>query len=62
MLKRLDQLIIKPAFRTHLRTPDPEKPLTEAERAALKHHVEFDPDLFVAQERVEFSTALSLEK
>ncbi len=62
VLKRLDQLIIKPAFRTHLRVPDPEKPLTEAERAALKRHIEFDPDLFVAQERVEFSTALSLEK
>jgi uncharacterized alpha-E superfamily protein len=45
-----------------LRTPDPDKPLTDAERAALKRHIEFDPDLFVAQERVELSTAPSLEK
>ena len=53
---------MKPAFRSHVRTPDPDKPLSDAERAALKRHIEFDPDLFVAQERVELSTAPSLEK
>jgi uncharacterized circularly permuted ATP-grasp superfamily protein/uncharacterized alpha-E superfamily protein len=62
VLRRLHQLVVKPAFRTHLRTPDPDTPLGEAERAALKRHIEFDPDLFVAQERVEFSTAPSLEQ
>ncbi len=62
VLKHLEKLIIKPAFRSHLRMPDPEKPLTEDECKALRRHIEFDPDLFVAQERVEFSTAPSLEK
>jgi uncharacterized circularly permuted ATP-grasp superfamily protein/uncharacterized alpha-E superfamily protein len=57
VLEHLDELILKPAFRSHLRMPDPEKPLSDAERDALKRNIEFDPDLFVAQERVEFSTA-----
>jgi len=57
VLEHLDELIVKPAFRTHLRAPDPEKPLSETEREALKCQIEFDPDLFVAQERVELSTA-----
>jgi uncharacterized circularly permuted ATP-grasp superfamily protein/uncharacterized alpha-E superfamily protein len=57
VLEHLDELVVKPAFRSHLRTPDPHKPLSEEECAALKRHIEFDPDLFVAQERVEFSTA-----
>jgi len=62
VIKRLDELIVRPAFRSHLRTPDSEKPPGEDEREALKRHIEFDPDMFVAQERVEFSTAPALEK
>lgn len=62
VLEHLDELIVKPAFRSHLRGPDPEKPLGAAERAALKRHIEFDPDLFVAQERVQLSTAPACEK
>ncbi len=62
VVERLDKLVIKPAFRTHLRTPDPDKPLSEAERDTLKRHIAFDPDLFAAQERVEFSTAPTWEK
>jgi uncharacterized circularly permuted ATP-grasp superfamily protein/uncharacterized alpha-E superfamily protein len=62
VIKHLDELIIRPAFRSHLRTPDPDKPLTDEGRAALRRHIEFDPDMFVAQERVEFSTAPALEK
>ena len=57
VLDHLDELVVKPAFRSHLRAPDPGKPLSKAELAALKRHVEFDPDLFVAQERVQLSTA-----
>jgi uncharacterized circularly permuted ATP-grasp superfamily protein/uncharacterized alpha-E superfamily protein len=57
VVEHLDKLVIKPAFRSHLRVPDPEKPLSETERAALKRHIQFDPDLFVAQERVALSTA-----
>ena len=59
VLEHLDELVVKPAFRTHLRAPDPDKPLSAKEREALKRHIEFDPDLFVAQERVELSTAPS---
>jgi len=50
VLKNLDRLIVKPAFRTHVE-------LAEAGREELKRRIEFDPDLFVAQERVELSTA-----
>lgn len=50
VLKNLGQLVVKPAFRTHLE-------LAEAGSEELKRRIEFDPDLFVAQERVELSTA-----
>ena len=52
VLKNLDKLVVKPAFRTHMK-------IAEAEREELKRRIEFDPDLFVAQERVELSTAPS---
>ena len=50
VLKNLDKLVVKAAFRTHLK-------IAEAESEELKRRIEFDPDLFVAQERVELSTA-----
>jgi uncharacterized circularly permuted ATP-grasp superfamily protein/uncharacterized alpha-E superfamily protein len=59
VLEHLDDLVIKPAFRTRARERDPEKPLTPKERDDLRRHIEFDPDLFVAQERVRYSTAPS---
>ena len=62
VLKHLDELVVKPAFRTHLRAPDPDKPLSDAERDALRKQIEFDPDLFVAQERIELSAAPTCEK
>ena len=55
VLKNLDSLVVKPAFRTHLK-------IAEAEGDELKRRIEFDPDLFVAQERVELSTAPSWYK
>ncbi len=55
VLKNLDKLVVKPAFRTHLK-------LAEAEKEELKRRIQFDPDLFVAQERVELSTAPSWDK
>ena len=55
VLKNLDRLVVKPAFRTHLK-------IAEAEREELKRRIEFDPDLFVAQERVELSTAPAWQK
>jgi uncharacterized circularly permuted ATP-grasp superfamily protein/uncharacterized alpha-E superfamily protein len=59
VFEHLDDLVIKPAFRTYVQNLDPEKPLTAPECDELKRRIEFDPDLFVAQERVEFSTAPS---
>jgi len=59
VLEHLDKLVLKPAFRTHFRAPDPDKPLSAKEREALRRHIEFDPDLFVAQERVQLSSAPS---
>ncbi|MEI8291074.1 MAG: circularly permuted type 2 ATP-grasp protein [Verrucomicrobiota bacterium] len=55
VLKNLDSLVVKPAFRTHLK-------IANAERNELKQRIEFDPDLFVAQEQVELSTAPSWKK
>jgi uncharacterized circularly permuted ATP-grasp superfamily protein/uncharacterized alpha-E superfamily protein len=55
VLEHLDKLIVKPAFRTS-------QNLLEGGREKLKRRIEFDPDLFVAQERVELSTAPSWEK
>ena len=55
VLKNLDRLVVKPAFRTHLK-------IVEAENEELRWRIEFDPDLFVAQERVELSTAPAWRK
>jgi uncharacterized circularly permuted ATP-grasp superfamily protein/uncharacterized alpha-E superfamily protein len=57
VLANLDKLILKPAFRSHTPFVDPAKSLTASERDQLRRRIEFDPDLFVAQERVELSTA-----
>ncbi len=57
VLKNLDKLIVKPAFRSHVPLLESGKPLAENERERLRRRIEFDPDLFVAQEHVEFSTA-----
>jgi uncharacterized circularly permuted ATP-grasp superfamily protein/uncharacterized alpha-E superfamily protein len=59
VLKNLERFVMKPAFRSYAQTLDVEKSLTAPERDELKRRIEFDPDLFVAQERVEFSTAPS---
>ena len=53
VLENLDKLSIKPAFRAAEYFDDK---LTAAE---LKKQIEFDPDLFVAQERVDLSNAPS---
>jgi len=56
VLKNLDKLIVKPAFRPYASFLTSQKP-PEDERELLRRRIEFDPDLFVAQERVELSTA-----
>jgi uncharacterized circularly permuted ATP-grasp superfamily protein/uncharacterized alpha-E superfamily protein len=50
VLKNLERLVIKPAFRTHV-------DLSGLGEEKLKRRIEFDPDLFVAQERVELANA-----
>ena len=57
VVENLDRLVVKPAFRSHVRIADPGKPPGTAEREALRRRIEFDPDLYVAQERIEWSTA-----
>ena len=56
VLENLDKLVVKPAFRTHVRCSIRKTTRWKRTRT-LKRRIEFDPDLFVAQERVEFSTA-----
>jgi uncharacterized circularly permuted ATP-grasp superfamily protein/uncharacterized alpha-E superfamily protein len=59
VLEHLDELQFKPAFRTRVREFDPGKQLSQQEREELRRHIQFDPDLFVAQEKVDLSTAAS---
>jgi len=59
VLDNLEELFVKPAFRTHQRTPDPAKPLSIEELDQLRRQILFNPDLFVAQERVGMSSAPS---
>jgi uncharacterized circularly permuted ATP-grasp superfamily protein/uncharacterized alpha-E superfamily protein len=61
VLEHLDELVVKPAFRSAVRLTDSDLPPGKTERAALQRQIAFDPDLFVAQERVPFSTAPSWE-
>jgi uncharacterized circularly permuted ATP-grasp superfamily protein/uncharacterized alpha-E superfamily protein len=60
VLENLEKLFVKPAFRPHTRNANLEE-LASIDRAELKRRIEFDPDLFVAQEHVEFSNAPSLD-
>ncbi len=53
----LDKLVVKPAFRSHGAFIIPSRASAENETDALRRRIQFDPDLFVAQERVELSTA-----
>src|SRR3984957_1566682 len=57
VLKNLENLVIKPAFRNRLHLPDPDRKLTDIQRSELRRRIEFDPDLFVAQENVKLSSA-----
>jgi uncharacterized circularly permuted ATP-grasp superfamily protein/uncharacterized alpha-E superfamily protein len=57
VLENLDKLVVKSAFRSHAANLISRKARVESEREALCRRIEFDPDLFVAQERVELSTA-----
>ena len=57
VLENLDSLVVKPAFRTPHLNSDLHQPASNAELEQLRRRIEFDPDLYVAQERVGFSAA-----
>lgn len=57
VLDHLDRLSVKSAFRMAIRGLDGNSAPTPAEREGLRRRIEFDPDMFVAQERIERSVA-----
>jgi uncharacterized circularly permuted ATP-grasp superfamily protein/uncharacterized alpha-E superfamily protein len=59
VLEHLDELYLKPAFREPSAQFHAQNPLADGERAHLHRRIQFDPDLFVAQERIPLSTAPS---
>ena len=59
--QRLDQLVIKSAFRTRGREVNFGGNLSAAERAALLERIRFAPDRWAAQEKIQFSTSPTWE-
>ena len=59
VLEHLDELFVKPAFRSRVRGMEPGRELTSSERDALKRNIQFRPHLFVGQQRLELSRAPS---
>ncbi len=59
VLAHLDELFVKPAFRSRLRGLDPDKPSSAKEREALRRAIEFQPHLFAGHEWLRLSTAPS---
>src|SRR6266536_2692409 len=57
VLEHLDELFVKPAFRSRVRGMEPRRDLSTSERDALKRGIEFRPHLFVGQQRLELSRA-----
>jgi uncharacterized alpha-E superfamily protein len=57
VLEHLDEMLVQPAFRSHTgAAPDVSGPREEA-NGELRRQIEFQPELYVAQERMTFSTA-----
>jgi uncharacterized circularly permuted ATP-grasp superfamily protein/uncharacterized alpha-E superfamily protein len=57
VLDHLDELFVKPAFRSRRQGSNPERGLTAAERGQLADAIRFQPHQYVAQERVVLSVA-----
>lgn len=57
VLANLHKLIVKPAFRPHATFANAGKSRVPTDEEELRRRIEFDPDQFVAQERVELSAA-----
>lgn len=60
ILEHLDELYVKPAFRTPVPSHMPHGPLGKADRALLERTIAFQPHLHVGQEWIHLSTAPSL--
>ena len=57
VLANLDKIFVKPAMRSGAKGMTPGGAMSGAELDALKQRIRFQPHLYVAQERVELSTA-----
>jgi len=57
VLKHLDDLFVKSAFRSERKGSNPERDLTQTEREVLARAIRFQPHQYVAQERVVLSSA-----
>ena len=57
VLEHLDELFVKPAFRSRVKGSRVERDLTAAERDALARAIRFQPHQYVAQERAVLSVA-----
>jgi len=60
VLEHLEQLYVKPAFRSRVVGMKPGEKMTREERAQLARRIQFQPHEFVAQEWVDLSSAPSL--
>jgi uncharacterized circularly permuted ATP-grasp superfamily protein/uncharacterized alpha-E superfamily protein len=58
--QHLDELFVRPAFRSGMRRIEATGRLTEKERESLKRRLRFQPHLYVAQELIQLSTAPSI--
>jgi uncharacterized circularly permuted ATP-grasp superfamily protein/uncharacterized alpha-E superfamily protein len=61
VLEHLDELVVKPAFRSRVRGMNPSGEMTPEEREDLRRRIEFMPHEFVAQEWVEYANAPALD-
>jgi uncharacterized circularly permuted ATP-grasp superfamily protein/uncharacterized alpha-E superfamily protein len=59
VLEHLDELFVKPAFRSRVRGMEPGRELSSSERENLRRGIEFRPHLFVGQQPLELSRAPS---
>jgi uncharacterized circularly permuted ATP-grasp superfamily protein/uncharacterized alpha-E superfamily protein len=57
VVENLDKLFVKPLFRSRRRVMSPERRLVDAEQEQLRRQIQFRPNLFVAQEWIDLSTA-----
>jgi len=57
VFEHLEELVVKPAFRSPGGETKPETPILDTDLADLGSRIRFQPELFVAQERISLATA-----